>query len=45
MEAALNHITHADILADMQHDDYGVEELTRVSVESFSKRSVPVAKI
>ena len=45
MEAALNRITHADILADMQHDGYGVEESTRVSVESFSKRSIPVAKI
>ena len=45
MEAALNRITHADILADMQHDGYGVEELTRLSVESFSKRSIPVAKI
>ena len=44
MEAALNRITHGDILADMQHDGYGVKESTRVSVKLFSKRSIPVAE-
>ena len=42
MEMGLQRITHADIMADMEHDGYAIEQRTRQVIIENSQRSPAV---
>ena len=41
----LQSITHADIMADMMHDGYGIEESTMNEVKQYSRRTPPLREL